>query len=291
MSALLAPLPELLPAEDVEAGGRTCRVRRLGRGPRMVLLHGGPGLDHHLLLPLALPLARHFEVWLPDLPGHGVGAPEGASLPGLASVAGHMERWLGGLPGGVAVLGGHSLGAWLVRELLRKGRVAPRAAVLLAPPGPTPRERGRPRVPPPPTGPGEPQEARDELLAALQEECEEPPCEELLAAVAQARVRRPTAYAALLGELHRVLQRPLVPVRPGCPVLVLGGDRDRTSPPLALAAVASATEESRLRLLRGCGHLPWWHGGEEVADEVCRFLEDVSAPRADSAGAGSRGGG
>ena len=122
----------------VNAGGESLSVRRYGRGERrLMLLHGGPGLDHHVLLPLPDRLAEHYQVWLPDLPGHGRSLHEGEKLPGADSLRRRMSAWLAGLAGAGAapgILCGHSLGAWLARDLVRTGSAAPEALVLLSPP-------------------------------------------------------------------------------------------------------------------------------------------------------------
>jgi pimeloyl-ACP methyl ester carboxylesterase len=44
--------------------------RRFGDGPPLVLLHGGHGSWLHWARNIG-PLARHFTVWVPDLPGYG----------------------------------------------------------------------------------------------------------------------------------------------------------------------------------------------------------------------------
>lgn len=241
-------LADLEPPEPIRAGGEVLAVRRLGAGPRLVLLHGGPGLDHHLLLPLALPLAGRFEVWLPDLPGHGAtpGTP-----PGLRQIVSRLGRFLAEV--GPAAIGGHSLGAWLVRKILREQLVQPRAAILLCPPGPLrgvhARRAARLR------------QAEDEaaLRAALREEVAmgrplPPLVEEAIAATV---LRPPQAYARLLEELRPLLQSAVPPIDPRCPTLVLGGALDPVAPPALLEAVAAATRGATLTILPGTGHYPW----------------------------------
>jgi pimeloyl-ACP methyl ester carboxylesterase len=271
----------------------TLAVRRLIGGPSarpearpvVVALHGGPGLDHHCLLPLARRLAPHFEVWLPDLPGHGASLPPSGRLPGLQQLTDHTAVWIRGLPVRVDALVGHSLGAWLARELLRRRRLEVRAAVLLAPPasgrrgGATAWRRAAHLVSPAPQGAeaGE-RQARRELLAHLQAECPGSPdgaLGEMTADVARARLRPAAAYSALLRNLHRTLTGPLRPFDPGCPVLVVCGAEDRTTPASEASKVAAATAGARLEILEGLGHYPFAERPEETALRVAAFLSQA----------------
>lgn len=302
-------LADLPPTRPVRAGGVALGVRRLGpeeadptrRAPRLILLHGGPGLDHHILLPLGLALARRYEVWLPDLPGHGesvarsaaAGSCEPCRLPGLGAVEERLGRWLHGLQadGGMDALVGHSLGAWLVRELLRPdggrggGQVPVRAAVLLAPPAAGQRgevsslrragdlvRRGRKEA----SGRGEAR-ARREVRLHVEAEASGPLPPLFLAAVARARLRDPRLYPALTGELHRRLVAPPKPYDPGCPVLVLCGEGDRTTPPDQARQVTEGLEGARLELLPGTGHYPFADALEATAGAIDRFLAQTLA--------------
>jgi pimeloyl-ACP methyl ester carboxylesterase len=248
------------------------RVRILGAGPRLVLLHGGPGLDHHVLLPLAEQLADVYELWLPDLPGHGA-HERGRRPPSLADTLQRLERWLGSLGGAVDVLAGHSLGAWIVRELLRRGRVArPRAAVLIAPPA---GDRERPRLDWPRIRRGRrlaPDEARRALLAEVQAETGQAPSARFAAAVAQAALRHPTEHGPLLKALSLALSQPTPRCRPGCPTLVVSGEADPVVTPHQAARVASATSGAELVTVPGVGHLPAATGTDAVAAHVRAFL-------------------
>ncbi|HEX6200632.1 MAG TPA: alpha/beta hydrolase [Thermoanaerobaculia bacterium] len=283
-------LPDLPPAEAVRAGGVTLRVRRLapaaGTGAsRLVALHGGPGLDHHVLLPLGLALAERYEVWLPDLPGHGASAAPHAPPPGLRTLEERLGRWLRGLEGGPGALLGHSLGAWLVRELLRPERgplrVAARAVVLLSPPAAGQRRSGtalrragelitRGRA----AGRRE-SRARREVRALVEAETGGRASPLFQEALGRARLRDARLYGALAGELHRRLVAPARPFDPGCPVLVLCGEEDRTTPPEQAAQVAEGLEGARLELLPGTGHYPMADALEPTARAVRDFLDPL----------------
>jgi pimeloyl-ACP methyl ester carboxylesterase len=294
----------------IRAGGVELALDRLGAahrgaaearagGCRLILLHGGPGLDHHLLLPLGRLLAERtsdraggWEVLLPDLPGHGGSIPPSGRLPGLAALEDRLASWLAGLPGGYDALIGHSMGAWLVTRLLRQGRVAPRAVVLLSPPaagqarGATALRRavaamatggrsgrtGRSTR----SGKGRARElerARRELRAHVAAETGGAARADFLAAVERVAVRDPRGYGALLRDFHRALTGPVRPFDPGCPVLVLCGERDLTTPPDQARRVADSLAGARLELIEDAGHYPFAERPEAVTERLRAFLE------------------
>lgn len=284
--------------ELVRSGGVTLRVRRLAAGgrapgqgaPRLVALHGGPGLDHHLLLPLGLALAEDFDVWLPDLPGHGASVPPHGATPGLRTLEERLGRWLQGLDGSTDVLLGHSLGAWLVRELLRpdgpatRGGKRPdvRAAVLLSPPAAGQRRtatalrragalvgRGK-------GAPGRREaRARREVQAHVETETAGRLSPAFADALSHARLLDARRFAALTGELHRRLVAPPRPFDPGCPVLVLCGERDRTTPPGQAAQVADSLTGARLELLPATGHYPFADALGPTTRAIRTFLKEA----------------
>jgi pimeloyl-ACP methyl ester carboxylesterase len=263
-------------ALDVRSGGRRLRLLRLGHGPKLIALHGGPGLDHHVLVPLALPLAERFTVWLPDLPGHGDSPPSRGERPGLRKTLDVLKRWLAGLPDGIDVLLGHSLGAWLVQEMLRSGEVRPRAAVLLAPLAGDRKPAGdRARA-----TPGRRRVARGDGLVELLGHVESEIAGEMPAAfvkmVAPALLRPVSDYPELLDELREELEKPMRSFDPGCPVLVLGGELDRTTTPDAVERVARAITGSEVSILDGTGHYPFVEPGSGVTEVIRRFWDRVA---------------
>ncbi len=62
-------------------------LHEAGDGPTLVFLHGGPGLDHRLLRPLAEPLTREYRCILPDQRGSG-----GSVVERLDADALHINR-------------------------------------------------------------------------------------------------------------------------------------------------------------------------------------------------------
>lgn len=269
---------------SVRSGGQDLFVVREGEGPRLALLHGGPGLDHRVVDPLARAWSWAFEVWRPDLPGHGRSAgDDGARLPDLRSVFDRTTQWLAGLDPDVLV--GHSLGAWLAREAVRRGRLRPRASVWIAPPagsGAGRRSAVRNRaeaVDPPPRGDLAADVARREFLAFAELETAGPLSDAFREAVERCRMRPPWAYGALLRQLHRSLLRATPVCRPERPVLIVCGALDRTTPPPHARAVADATPGADLVIVPDEGHLPGSGASDGVARAVLDWLERKGVSR------------
>jgi magnesium chelatase accessory protein len=112
----------------VEAGGLRWHVQRLGAGPPMLLLHGTAGATHSWrdLAPL---LAESFEIFAPDLPGHGFTDAKPAtdfSLPGVAKAVAGLLNETGFAP---EIVVGHSAGAAIAARLCLNGVIAPRLLV------------------------------------------------------------------------------------------------------------------------------------------------------------------
>ena len=247
------------------------RAHIVGAGPRVVLLHGGPGLDHHVLLPFAEQLAPHYEVWLPDLPGHG---ERGARRkpPSLSDTLSRLERQLGAMGGALDVLAGHSLGAHLARELLRRGAVQPKASVWIAPPAGDreraslawPRVRRERRM--------TPDAMRSALLAEVEREAGRAPSARFREAVGRCHVRAPAEHEALLKQLSLSLSKATPRCRSAGPVLVVSGDRDEVVSPHQASCVASATPGATLAVVPGAGHVPGAIDGDGFAEFVHEFL-------------------
>lgn len=66
----LARLEAAAQRSDVAYLGSTVCWRRWGQGPSLVLIHGGHGSWMHWVRNIEA-LARHYTVWVPDLPGFG----------------------------------------------------------------------------------------------------------------------------------------------------------------------------------------------------------------------------
>lgn len=239
------------------------RGARLGEGPRVVLFHGGPGLEHRVLLPLAEQLAEMFEVWVPDLPGHG-DAP--VSDPGTTQLHKAMTR-LATMDGGADLVVGHSLGAWLLRDCLQQGALAPsEGVVLLCPPS-----GGQPRI----RGANIRRQARGslvaDLLAQVQSETGRPASQRFTECLGEAVLHGVEAYPNLHRQVSKALSRPLTRIRAPFPVTVIAGENDRVVSAYQASEVAAATS-AELVTLRGVGHYPAATGHDGVAEAIAAVV-------------------
>ena len=91
-------------------------VRRLGRGPAVVLLHGYP-LDGAMWSGVARSLSSHLLVVKPDLPGHG--ANLAAAPRRLEEHADFLEAILEDLPSPVGIAG-FSMGGYILFALMKR---------------------------------------------------------------------------------------------------------------------------------------------------------------------------
>ncbi|MDX3905223.1 MAG: alpha/beta hydrolase [Pigmentiphaga sp.] len=116
---------------EVSCGGRGMAWRQWGSGPVLVLVHGNSGSWTHWVRNV-LPLAQHFTVLVPDLPGHGDSElPEGeVSCANFADLLWQGVDRLTQQEGRVA-LAGFSLGSLLVESMAMQRPASVRQVVLL----------------------------------------------------------------------------------------------------------------------------------------------------------------
>jgi magnesium chelatase accessory protein len=122
--------PNRTASRFITAGGIRWHVQVAGQGPVLLLLHG-TGAATHSWRDLLRPLAGHYTVVAPDLPGHGfTEQPDkaGMTLPGMASGVAALLDALG-LHAYYAA--GHSAGAAVVAQMCLEGKAAPKALVSL----------------------------------------------------------------------------------------------------------------------------------------------------------------
>jgi pimeloyl-ACP methyl ester carboxylesterase len=121
-------------AGQIETAAGTAFVEIMGQGPKVFVVHGGPGFDHRYLRAALLPLARRRTLVFFDQPGCGRTAAPSAGADGGATVAlfAALRRELGAdAPHGVLA---HSWGALVAIAAAPAG--APFAEGLLVTPMP-----------------------------------------------------------------------------------------------------------------------------------------------------------
>jgi pimeloyl-ACP methyl ester carboxylesterase len=250
-----------------------------GAGPDLVLLHG-LGASSFSWRHNLDPLARHFRVWAPDLPGHGRSPAEPWGDYRLEALAGEVLSFMNRQGLGRAALGGNSLGGALA--LLLAGRQPERVAalVLLAPaaaPDRLPFLFYPLRLP-----------ALGWILATLLGPWVIPPA---LRLIYHHRDRITpeviSGYAAPLRDrrrrlaLRRLCQQAQVWPRPRLeellnqirqPVALIWGERDRILPPAQALFLQARLPQAELHLLPEVGHAPQEEAPNAVNKIIIAFL-------------------
>lgn len=257
-AAILAELAPTFRVRHVETARGALRVLDGGEGPPLVLLHGRGGAATSWF-PLLPRLARGRRVLAVDLPGFGASPRPpfrgGGVEAAIAFFVDPVEAWLAEEDLPAPALVGHSLGGLVAVELALRGRIAPRALVLIAPMGVGPEMTFASRL----------------FFRAGPERLARALGPELFSRVTGAPAEAPHGprFAALTHELHAVPSGrsgataafdtlvPLVGPVPhrrarlggiAAPTLVLWGDHDEVFPaPLAIAA-AAALPRGELRI-------------------------------------------
>lgn len=271
--AFIAALEAAGQRHAVDAGGGRVVWRRFGDGPPLVLLHGGHGSWLHWARNIG-PLAGHFTVWVPDLPGYG--ESDAPPEPTLAALVDGTQATLDALvgPGTALHLVGFSFGG-LVAAALAARRGAVRQLALLGAVG-----HGGPRRPKGALRSWREAATRQDA-AALAAVMRHNLAQHMLhdAAAVDALALRIQTHACLHtrfrskpisrgGGLGALLER-----RPG-PLLLLWGGQDVTAEP-AQAALALAGDRAQCRtvLVPEAGHWVQYESAECVNAELLGWLD------------------
>ena len=132
MSLPPADWPNIADSRSVRVGGIDWHVQEAGSGPVLLLLHG-TGAATHSWRDMLHPLAQHFRVIAPDLPGHGFTKGRlstGLTMPGVARAVAGL---LGELNAEPALIIGHSAGAAIAIRMVLDGLIKPSGIIGIAP--------------------------------------------------------------------------------------------------------------------------------------------------------------
>ena len=247
-----------------------------GNGVALVLLHGFP-FDRSMWRGQAETLGGEFRVVAPDLRGFGE-TPLGDGDVTMGTLAEDVAALLDELNLGRVVLGGLSMGGYVVFEFFRKFRGRVRALVL-ADTRPQPdTEEGR--------------RAREENAQRALKEGMEPIAESMLPKLLSAEARGGEvlervrammlgtspegAAAALRAMAVRRDQTDLLPSI-NVPTLIVVGSEDAITPPADAEAMRTKIEGSRLVVIEGAGHLSNVEQPEAFDRALVEFLRALPA--------------
>jgi len=238
---------------DLVWKGQPARVREMGEGPAVVLLHGYP-LDGAMWSGVARGMSGRFRVLKPDLPGRGETAA--ASEGRMEDYADFVAAILDALPG-PAGLAGFSMGGYVALALARRrpARLAALALVDTRAAGDDEAGKGK----------------RNEAIATVTASGVAPIAEAMLPRLLGGqslsnadlveRVKRimlrqkPETVAADLAAMRdRPDAREDLP-QIVCPTLVVVGEHDALTPPADSEAMAAAIPGARLARIAGAAHL------------------------------------
>ncbi len=123
-----AAWPHRAASSFVNAGNYRWHVQRIGKGPKVVLIHGTGASTHSWadIMPL---LASAYDVVAVDLPGHGFTETKTWSPPSLRHVAAQVGALLKVIDVAPAILVGHSAGAAIMIRMVMDGKITPASAV------------------------------------------------------------------------------------------------------------------------------------------------------------------
>ncbi|HXZ50058.1 MAG TPA: alpha/beta fold hydrolase [Usitatibacter sp.] len=253
------------------AGGKSMAWRRFGKGPPLVLIHGGHGSWLHWVHNIE-PLAQRHTLWVPDLPGYGDSdlVESGDVEPIVESVVHSLDALEG--RGSIVDLCGFSFGG-LVASRVASDRGGVRRLAVIGTAGHGLKSRYR-------------LEMRNWRLA------KEP--EALWAALqhnlAALMLHDPAAIDALALEVHRAScastrfrsktiarEALLRPILDGIdiPVLLIWGEHDVTThPETAARSIAEGHPERAWRIVPDAGHWAQYEAAGEVNDLLIDWFED-----------------
>ncbi|MBN1237445.1 MAG: alpha/beta fold hydrolase, partial [Gammaproteobacteria bacterium] len=244
---------------QIRVGGRLWRAR-IGKraGPRfhppVVLVHGF-GISSSYFVPMIERLEPEFDVYAPDLPGHGRSAAPPRAL-GIVELADGLHEWLeaAGLP--ATSLVGHSMGCQVVVELAVRYPAAADRLVLI---GPTLDAQARSIL-----------RAAPRLLAGSGDERAS-----MIGLIARDYLRMAPRLLAEFRAMqsHRIEER--LP-RVAKPVLLVRGGNDRVAPQRWLDRLERLTPDAGQAVVPDAGHAVQYSAADRLVPLLTPFLRKTS---------------
>jgi pimeloyl-ACP methyl ester carboxylesterase len=255
--------------QTIDIRGCKTHVRRLGKGPALLYLHGMRGLYGDP--PFLQRLAERFEVIAPDHPGFG-SSDDPPWLDTIGDLAYFYADFIDALGLDGVHLVGHSIGGWIALQLAVRSCARLRSLSLVSSAGI--RVKGVPRAD---TFMVSPEELADLLfvdgkLARQFVEQESDPERFGFNFKNQVTSAKLTWQPRLCDpQLAKWLHRITVPT------FILWGDSDRIIPPQYAEALHAAIAGSTVQILPACGHVPALEKPEEFVGALAGFIGKVAS--------------
>ena len=246
----------------VELNGCKVRLRRAGKGPVLLFLHGASGMP--VMLPCLHKLAERFDVVVPEHPGYGQsGEPEW--LENIHDMAYFYLDFLEKLDLKDVLLVGNSMGGWIALEIAVRSTARIKSMVLVSPAG----------VKAPGVNPA------DTFLMSPEEQVRALVYDQK---IAEARLAEPVTPEALdvgLKNRHTTARLaweprfhdPHLPKwlhRIQVPVTIVWGAEDRILPVKISEEIKKHIPHAKLEIMRETGHLPHAERPDQFVAIVCR---------------------
>jgi 2-hydroxy-6-oxonona-2,4-dienedioate hydrolase len=238
--------------DDCRWHARFCTAPRKHAQLPVVLVHGF-GISSSYFAPLAERLAVFFDVYAPDLPGHGRTETPARPL-GVPDLAAALARWLDVMRIERAHILGHSMGCQTAVELaVRRPGLVDRLVLV----GPTMDRDAR--------------SVSGALPRFLAGGVHEPARMSLLIAKDYARMG-----ARLLPELRAMFAYTIESRLPrlGTPVLLVRGEHDRVASARWIEELAHATPGADALCVRGAAHAVHFTNPDEIVERIRPFLDE-----------------
>jgi pimeloyl-ACP methyl ester carboxylesterase len=268
--------------------GRSVAYVEAGSGPVLLLIHGMAGTYENWRAVIE-PLARHYTVVAPDLPGHGASQP-GAGDYSLGSLAAGLRDLLVALGHERATLVGHSLGGGIAMQFSYQFPEATERLVLVSSGGLGPEVNPVLRAAALPgadlfiAATAAPGRAAGAALArglgALGLRANADVAEVARGYASLADPERRAAFLATLRSVvgphgQRVRAGDRLYLAEGMPTLIMWGADDRIIPASHAGEAHKAMPNSQLEIFDGVGHMPQLEAPGRFVAVLDRFLADT----------------
>jgi pimeloyl-ACP methyl ester carboxylesterase len=246
----------------VELNRCKVRVRRAGKGPVLLFLHGASGMP--AILPCLHKLAEKFDVVVPEHPGYGQ-SDEPQWLENIHDMAYFYLDFLEKLDLKDVLLVGNSMGGWIALEIAVRSTARIKSMVVVSPAG----------VKAPGVRPA------DTFLMSHEEQVRALVYDQKVAEARLAEPMTPEALDLALKNRHTTARLaweprfhdPHLPKwlhRIAVPITIVWGEDDKILPVGMSKELKRLLPRAKLEIIPQCGHLPHAEKPDQFVEIVCR---------------------